>query len=100
MTQQAVAHDVVAKIVGDNLQAFVALNAHADADLSESESINHAYLHTALKPLMTTLLPGERIDRKVGKLLRAMLDLIAGRTYCHHENLSKPQSSGRKHTRL
>jgi len=33
LPQQAVAQDVAAKIVCDNLQAPVALTAHADADL-------------------------------------------------------------------
>jgi hypothetical protein len=96
LTQQAVAQDVAAKIVCDNLQALVALTAHADADLPDSQRVNHAYAHTALKPLMPTLLLGGRIGRKVGKLLRATLDLIAGRTYRHRENLSKPRTPGRK----
>ncbi|MGK5078902.1 IS4 family transposase [Janthinobacterium sp. HLX7-2] len=96
LTQQAVAQDVAAKIVCDNLQALVALTAHADADLPDSQRVNHAYAHTALKPLMPILLLGRRIGRKVGKLLRAMLDLIGGRTYRHRENLSKPRTPGRK----
>ena len=96
LTQQAVAQDVAAKIVCDNLQALVALTAHADSDLPANQRINHAYAHTALKPLLPILLVGARIGRKVGKLLRAMLDLIAARTYRHRENLSKPRSPGRK----
>jgi hypothetical protein len=96
LTQQAVAQDVAAKIVCDNLQALVALTAHADADLPDSKRVNHAYAHTVLKPLMPILLLGARIGRKVGKLLRGMLDLIAGRTYRHRENRSKPRSPGRK----
>jgi Transposase DDE domain len=96
LTQQAVAQDVAAKIVCDNLQALVALTAHADADLQDNQRVNHAYAHTALKPLLPILLLGARIGRKVGKLLRTMLDLIAGRTYRHRENLSKPRVPGRK----
>jgi hypothetical protein len=96
LTQQAVAQDVAAKIVCDNLQALVALTAHADADLADSQRVNHAYAHTALKPLLPVLLLGGRIGRKVGKLLRGMLDLIADRIYRHRKNLSKPRSPGRK----
>ena len=96
LTQQAVAQDVAAKIVCDNLQALVALTARADADLPDSERVNHAYAHTALKPLMPILLLGRWIGKKVGKLLRALLDLIAGRTYRHRERLSKPRNPGRK----
>jgi len=96
LTQQAVAQDVAAKIVCDNLQALVALTAHADADLPDSKRVNHAYAHTALKPLMPILLLGGRIGRKVRKLLRGLLDLIAGRTYQHRENLSKPRNPGQK----
>jgi hypothetical protein len=96
LTQQAVAQDVAAKIVCDNLQALVALTAHADADLPDSRRVNHAYAHTALKPLLPILLLGGKIGRKVGKLLRDMLDLIAGRTYRHRENRSKPRNAGRK----
>lgn len=96
LSQQAVAQDVAAKIVCDNLQALVALTAHADADLPDSERINHAYAHTALKPLMPILLLGARIGRKVRKLLRGVLDLIAGRTYRHRENLSKPRKPSQK----
>jgi hypothetical protein len=96
LTQQAVAQDVAAKIVCDNLQALVALTAHADADLPANRRINHAYAHTALKPLMPILLLGGVIGRKIGKLLRGVLGLIAGRTYRHRENLSKPRKQGQK----
>ena len=96
LTQQAVAQDVAAKIVCDNLQALVALTAHADADLPDNKRVNHAYAHTALKPLLPILLLGAKIGRKVGNLLRGLLDLIAGRTYRHRENLSKPRHPGRK----
>jgi hypothetical protein len=94
LTQQAVVQDVAAKIDCDNLQALVALTAHADADLPENRRINHAYAHTALKPLMPILLLGGVIGRKVGKLLRSVLGLIAGRTYRHRENLSKLRKPG------
>ena len=96
LTQQAVVQDVAAKIVCDNLQALTALTAHADANLPASERINHAYAHTALKPLLPILLLGGKISRAVGKLLRSLLNLIAGRTYRHRENLSKPRKQDRK----
>jgi hypothetical protein len=91
-----VVQDVAAKIVCDNLQALVALTAQADADLPEDKRINHAYAHTALKPLMPILLLGGMVARKVDKLLRGLLDLIAGRTHQHRENLSKPRKPGQK----
>lgn len=96
LSQQAVAQDVAAKIVCDNLQALVALTAHADADLPDSKRINHAYSHTALKPLMPILLLGGKIGRTVGRMLRCLLDLIAGRTYRHREKRSKPRRQGQK----
>ena len=96
LTQQAVAYDVAAKIVCDNLKALVALTADAETNLPDSKRVNHAYAHTALKPLMPILLLSGIIGRKVKKLLRGMLDLIVGQTYQHRQNLSKPQSPGQK----
>lgn len=96
LSQQAVAQDVAAKIVCDNLQALVSLTAHADADLPDEKRINHAYAHTALKPLMPILLLGRKIGRKVGNMLLRVLALIAGRTYRHRENRSKPRKKGHK----
>ena len=96
LSHQAVVQDVAAKIVCDNLQALTALTAHADADLPTSKRINHAYAHTALKPLLPILLVGGKIGRKICGLLRNLLDLVAGRTYRHRENLSKPRKPGRK----
>lgn len=58
LSQQAVAQDVAAKIVCDNLQVLVALTARADADPLGSQRVNHAYAHSALKPLMPILLLG------------------------------------------
>lgn len=96
LTQQAVTQDVAAKIVCDNLQALTSLTAHADADLPDSKRVNHAYAHTALKPLLPILLLGGKIGRTVGRMLRNLLDLIAGRTYRHRENRSKPRKQGTK----
>jgi hypothetical protein len=96
LSQQSVVQDVAAKIVCDNLQALTAMTAHAEADLPDSERINHAYAHTALKPLLPILLLGRKINRKVGRLLRDLLALIARQTYTHRKNLSKPRKPGRK----
>ena len=96
LSQQAVVQDVVAKIVCDNLQALVSMTAHADADLPENRRINHAYAHTALKPLMPILLLGGKIRRKVGALLRGLMRLIAWKTYQHRDNCLKPRKPGIK----
>ena len=92
LSQQAVVQDVAAKVLCDNLQALTALSAHDNADLPESVRINRAYVHTALKPLLPALLLG----KKVAKLLRAVLRLVAQHTYGHRENLSKPRRPGPK----
>jgi hypothetical protein len=87
-----VLQDVAAKVLCDNLQALTALCAHDDADLPESVRINRAYVHTALKPLLPALLLGKR----VAKMLRVVLRLVATHTYVHQENLSKPRTPGPK----
>ena len=92
LSQQAVLQDVAAKVLCDNLQALTALSAHKDAALPESIRINHAYVHSALKPLLPALLLG----RKVAKLLRTVLTLVAKQTYVHRQNLSKPRKAGPK----
>jgi hypothetical protein len=63
-----------------------------NADLPESIRINRAYVHTALKPLLPALLLG----KKVVKMLRNVLQLVATHTYVHRENLSKPRKPGPK----
>ena len=74
------------------MQALPALSAHDNADLPESFRINHAYVHTALKPL----LPAPLLGKKVAKLLRAVLRLVAQHTYVQLENLFKPRKPGPK----
>ena len=66
---------------------FSALEARNNGDLPAGERINRAYAHTALKPLLPALLLG----RKVARLLRDVLNLIAKQTTLHRENLSKPR---------
>ena len=87
LSQLAVEQDVAAKVLCDNLQALTTLEARDNADLPVRERINRAYVHTALKPLLPALLLG----RKVARLLRNVLKLIAKQTYPHRENLSKPR---------
>ena len=83
---------VAAKVLCDNLQALTALTARDEAQLSVSARINHAYVFTALKSLPPAFLLG----KKVVKLLRYVLQLIAKQTYLHRENLSKPCKPGPK----
>ena len=92
LSQQAVVQDVAAKVLCDNLQALATLEARGNDDLPESVRINRAYVHTALKPLLPALLLG----KKVAKLLRVVLRLVAQHTYVHRENLSKPRKPGPK----
>jgi len=92
LSQQAVVQDVAAKVLCDNLQALTTLSAHDNADLAQSVRINRAYVHAALKPLLPALLLG----KKVAKLLRNVLQLVAQQTYVHRKNLSKPRKPGLK----
>jgi hypothetical protein len=96
LSQQAVEQDVAAKIVCDNLQALVALTAHAHAGLPENKRINHAYAHTVLKPLMPILLLAKAAGRTLRNMLYRALSLIAAKTYRHRENQSKPRKKRQK----
>jgi hypothetical protein len=93
LSQQAVVQDVGARIITDNLQALTALTAHDSADLAAADRINHAYAHTALKPLLPALLLGKAAAKK---LLRNLLKLIGRETYLHRENQSKERKPGQK----
>ena len=92
LSQQAVVQDVAAKVLCDNLQALTALSANDNADLPQSARINRAYVHTALKPLLPALLLG----KKVAKMLRVLLQLVAKHTYVHRKKLSKLRTPGPK----
>ncbi len=87
MSQQAVVQDVAAKVLCDNLQALTSKSAHSRADLPQSVRINHAFAHTALKPLLPALL----LAIKVGRRLIIFLRLIVKETYRHREGISKPR---------
>lgn len=81
--------DVAAKIMCDNLQTLASVTAHDQADLRAVDRINHAYAHTALKPVMPALLLG----MKVAKHLRGVLKLLGKHTYLHRGNQSKLRKS-------
>jgi len=66
---------------------LTSLSAHEAANLPTSVRINRAYAHTALKPLLPALLLG----RKVTKMLRDVLRLLAQHTYVHREHVSRPR---------
>jgi hypothetical protein len=87
LSQKAVEQDVAAKILCDNLQALTVAAARAKENLGDNARINHAYVHTALKPLLPALLLG----KSVAKLLQGVLSLIARETYTYKENQSKPR---------
>ena len=92
LSELAVVQDVAAKVLCDNLQALATLEARSNDDLPDRQRINRAYVHAALKPLLPALLLG----RKVARLLRNVLRLIAKQTYLHQENLSKLRKPGSK----
>ena len=92
LSPQAVAQDVAAKVLCDNLQALTTQSAYDKAHLPESTRINRAYVHSVLKPLLPALLLG----KAVAKLLRAALALLAKHTCVHRANLSKPRKPGPK----
>ena len=81
--------DVAAKIMCDNLQTLASVTAHDQADLRAVDRINHAYAHTALKPVMPALLLG----MTVSKHLRGVLKLLGKHTYLHRGNQSKLRKS-------
>lgn len=87
LSQLAVAQDVSAKVMCDNLQALTALTARDQADLPDHQRLNHAYVHTAIKPLLPALLLG----MKVANLLQNLLRLVAQHTYRHRPNRSTPR---------
>jgi len=93
LSQLAVAQDVAAKVLCDNLQALTALSARDNADLPESVRINRAYVHSVMKPFLPALLSA---GRKVAKMLREVVCLVATHTYVHRDKLSKPRKPGPK----
>lgn len=96
LSQQAVAQDVAAKILCDNLQTLTALTAHTAAELPEIKRVNHAYAHSILKRLLPALLLAKKITRKIKKMLNEVLRLIAKEIYQHRPDVSKPRNHGAK----
>ncbi|MGS0758031.1 IS4 family transposase, partial [Roseateles sp. GG27B] len=76
----------------DNLQALTTKAALDQANLDPGARLNHAFAHTALKPLLPALLLG----RQVTKLLHGVLDLIVKRNHVHKEGQSKARKPGVK----
>ena len=75
-----------AEILRDNRQALTAAAAHAGANLSARARINHACVHTALKPLPPALLLG----KSTAKLLQWILSLLVRKTKTYKEGQLKP----------
>lgn len=88
LSQQAVVHDVHAKILADNLQALAVTAAHNDAQLAPELRVNRAYTHSVLKPLIPGLL---LLHSAFVHLLPDALRLIASETSKYRPNLSKPR---------
>jgi len=88
LSQQAVVHDVHAKILADNLQALAVSAACDNAQLAPDLRINRAYTHSVLKPLIPGLL---LMHRAFLHLLPAALALIAKETATYRPLLSKPR---------
>ncbi|OTP79357.1 transposase [Caballeronia sordidicola] len=58
LSQRAVAQDLAARVLCDNLQALTTLTAHTCHELPPDRRINRAYVHSVLKPLLPSLLLG------------------------------------------
>lgn len=87
LSQQAVTHDLAAKILCDSLRASVTLTAHTRHQLPPERRINRAYAHSLLRPMLPSLLLG------IGAIamLNNALALIASRTFRHRPDVSKPR---------
>ncbi len=92
LSQRAVMQDFAARVLCDNLQALACLATQDKHPLPPARRINHAYAHTALKPILPVLLLAQTGLR----LLAETLVLISGQTYKQREGLSKPRPPGDK----
>ena len=88
LSQLAVMQDVAAKVLCDNLQTLIALEARNQHHLPPERRINHAAAFSILKPLMPSLLLGA----SMATLLADALAMIAKRTYLHLDRRSKPRN--------
>lgn len=87
LSQLAVLQDVAAKVLCDNLQTLIALEACQQHAVPPTRRINHAAAISILKPLMPSLLLG----RSIASLLSDAMALIAKRTYSHRARRSNPR---------
>ena len=91
LSQQAVEQDVAAKILCDNLQALTVAAARAKENLADNARINHAYVHTALKPgTLATRIATRQICGQV-KLVQVVQSLISRESHIYKEGQSKPR---------
>jgi hypothetical protein len=84
LSQLAVMQDVAAKVLCDNLQTLIALEAYQQHAVPPTRRINHAAAISILKPLMPSLLLG----RSIAALLSDATALLAKRTYSHRPGRS------------
>jgi hypothetical protein len=84
LSQLAVMQDVAAKVLCDNLQTLIALEAYQQHAVPPTRRINHAAAISILKPLMPSLLLG----RSIASLLSDAMALLAKRTYSHRPGRS------------
>ncbi|OXC79794.1 Mobile element protein [Caballeronia sordidicola] len=87
LSQRAVAQDLAARVLCDNLQALTTLTAHTCHELPPDRRINRAYVHSVLKPLLPSLLLGIAAATSLADAMA----LIARHTFRHRPGISKPR---------
>ncbi|MBR8085545.1 transposase [Burkholderia vietnamiensis] len=89
LSQVAVAQDLAAKILCDNIHSLLSQAAHATAELPRERRINRTFAVTAIRPLLPLLLLGRATTRQ----LTDALALLARRTYVHRPAKTQPRPS-------
>ena len=87
LSQLAVAQDLAAKILCDNIHSLLSQAAHDAAQLPSERRINRTFAVTAMRPLLPLLLLGRATARE----LADALDLLARRTYVHRPAKTRPR---------
>lgn len=87
LSQLAVAQDLAAKILCDNIHSLLSQAAHDAAQLPSELRINRTFAVTAVRPLLPLLLLG----RATAQQLADALDLLARRTYVHRPAKTRPR---------
>jgi len=87
LSQLAVAQDLAAKILRNNIHSLLSQTAHAIAQLPRDRRINRTVAVTAMRPLLPLLLLG----RATAQQLADALDLLARRTYAHRPAKTRPR---------